>query len=543
MAGPVIGVRSVGSGARRDRGAAVMMVMVGAGLAAGIGLIAVLAAMRALGTEARVARQEVVDRLAVSAVEEAFGRLVLHSGGFEAVTDHPAHGPEGDAEPVAGPWVRVDDTGQLSGCHDARDPCYTLRSLTAVAGGDGAGGDPGGGDAGGDGPVTAAVIEATARQCRDASGDSCVWARRQLTVRERPFVQHVLWVGAADGATFVGSAALEPPVRDRVVGDIRVVSGGVMVCGSPELAVDSEEGTTFRIETGSATPVGLRDGCSDGAVVGTRVGGADELGLPQPDRDALETVAALGGRVIEADGTTVISFVDDGGVGRLAVDGSLEGFPANGVMFVDGDVEIAGGVPIGRALTVAATGRIEITGDVRVVRDDGDPGDRMIGLVSLGGNVEIPFAAGDAQGTRTIEALLMATACDDDGGGECSDAAGIVRATGDLDGCEAVPEPGEGPEEGESEEEHTGPAIPCVVAELSLFGAIVARELGPVADASTAGVVQRGFVKHYRHDPRLARMQPPYAVEQVRGRWLRVDSVAVAPLAPGLTGVPDGPEG
>jgi hypothetical protein len=29
-------------------------------------------------------------------------------------------------------------------------------------------------------------------------------------------------------------------------------------------------------------------------------------------------------------------------------------------------------------------------------------------------------------------------------------------------------------------------------------------------------------------------MQPPFAVEQVRGRWIRVDSVRTAPLGDGL---------
>jgi len=534
----------------RDAGSALLLTVVATLVASGVGLIAVLAVTRSVGTEARAARQQVVDALAGSGTEEAFGRVVLAAGDIEVLNTHPAMGPEpidGDDQQVLGPWVRFAATGQILACDDARDACFTLRSASDV--------DLGGGDE----PTAAApavvVIEATARQCRTETAESCVWARRQLTIRARPFVQHVLWVGDASAATFVGDGA---EVTDRVLGDIVVGSGSVVVCGAPQVAVDTsgDERVDFRVETAADPSVQVRDGCDtelSAATVGFEVAGADPLDPPNPDGDVLATLAGIGGLSVTQSGAepVAISFsdaVDTDGLVRtqVFVDGEPEELPATGLIRVDGDVSLGVSDPIRSSLTLVATGDIEITASLRVFVDEtSDRGERMIGLVSVGGNVTVAFADSDQQTDLVIEAVIVATGCVDDGQGGCSDDAGVFGATGTLEGCQAIIEAGDdeaGDDEAGDDEngeppappEPTIPEIPCVVAELEVFGAVVARELGPVADASSTGIIQRGFVKHYRYDPRLAWMQPPFAVEQVRGRWIRVDSVRTAPLGDGL---------
>jgi hypothetical protein len=473
---------------RRESGQAMMFAVVAIAIAAAIGLVAITAVGRSLSTEGRVRRQSIVDSLAISGSEEVFGRLAQSVNELSVVTAHPGYDTGSDVDSEV--WVRFAADGQIMDCTKASEACFTVR-LDAY-------------------PrdlslATSAVIQVTARQCRgdNANSSSCVFARRQTTLRKRLFTDYVLWVNSATNTKFVTGDVIAGPVRLNAAG------GLLKYCGAPVVGIDTaqEPDAQYRVETLGGAVITQTAGCTDPAdptMSTALIGGADAtLTLPVVSADDYEAIA--GGLTTAAtielgEGLSGTQYTINGGE-------TLFSLPLNGVIVVDGDLELSSTAPFSGSLTVVATGDITITSDLEL----DNPVTDMLGVVSTDGNINIEFTGT----SRTIKALLFAPSLEDETG---EDATGIVQAT-NVSGC--------------SEEEE-----PCITSTLNIYGAIVARELGAMADVNTeSGAILRGFSQLFSYDKRFARSQPPYALSQTRGVWMRLGMSTVSPLTPGVFGV------
>jgi hypothetical protein len=418
----------VQAGHGSDRGSAMLMAVVATAAAAGISLIAVTAITRSITNEDRMRRQHEVDQLAVSAAEEAFGRIARDREGLYEITGLTTEAAEPDnesnGEPVnepaviighlgygtdpdidTGPWVRFDEIGQVIPCgEDARLACYTIRLAAApdVA------------------LATSAVIDVTARQCKNADPEvsTCVRSRIQTTLRARAFVDHVIWV---DNDNRIGTDT------DQITGPVRI--------------------------------------------------GEDSLALPTPIASDLEGIAGL-----RLDASTISIGAETGAEITVTDSAGMrtEAVPVNGVIFIEGDLVIEQISAI-TSLTIAATGTVTISGDVQSTEP--------VTIISLNGDIQITTT--DLE-QRQITAVLLAT----------STGSGTVRAVVD----DTI---GEAPEE-----------LPT----LALNGAVIARTLGPFTFTDTIG-----YRLNWAFEDSLRRVQSPFGIYQVRGRWIRVDQVAVFP--------------
>jgi hypothetical protein len=225
--------------------------------------------------------------------------------------------------------------------------------------------------------------------------------------------------------------------------------------------------------------------------------------VPLSDSLALPVVSssdylALAGTTITSSVVSPAAIVVVGD--SLLVNGVSRARPTNGVLYIDGPATLRQTSNLVGTLTIVATGDIAITSDLQLNSQVDD----KLAIVSTAGNINIAFASE----SRIIEALLLAPSL--------TAGTGIVQAT-NISSC-------------------TGTT--CVQSALVVYGAIVARELGALALVATStGAIQRGFSKAFTYDTRLATSQPPYAVSQVRGRWMRLAMSTVAPLTPGVSGI------
>ena len=450
-------------------------------IAAAIGLVAITAVGRSLSTESRVRRQSTVDALAVSGSEEVFGRLAQSVDELSVVTAHPGYGTGSDVDTDV--WVRFSDDGQVVDCTKASEACFTVR-LDAnprdlrVA--------------------TSAIIQVTARQCRgdNSSTSSCVFARRQTTLRKRLFTDHVIWVNSATNAKFVSGDIIAGPVR------LNAADGLLAYCGAPEVGIDTAQviAAQYRVETLGSAVIAPAAGCTSAAVPTmstSLVGGADAMSLPVVSAAAYAAIA--GGMTAATTEAPAVIQLNGSGTG-YSMNGAVTSFPTNGVIVVDGPVLLSSTAEFSGNLTIVATGDITITSDLQLNSQIID----MLGVVSTGGNINIEYD----DSSRIIEALLLAPSL--------VSGTGIVQAT-NVSGCA-----------GDT----------CTRAALVIYGAIVARELGTMAEvATTTGAIQRGFSKAFSYDERFARAQPPFAISQTRGLWMRLGMSTVSPLTPGVSGV------
>lgn len=422
------GVITVEPSRGSDTGSAMLMAVVATVAAAGIGLIAVTAVTRSVTNEDRIRSQQVVDLLAVSAAEEVFGRIARDRDGLFEITGnltssptvaaHPGYGTDPDT--ATGPWVRFNDFGQVVACrpdgetegHDARLACFTIRL----------GASPGLATA------TTAIIDVTARQCRNADPlvSACVRARAQTTLRARSFADDLISVANAftpDAAdTISGSTTVSATLPSASAADVAGIAG-------------------LTLPTSSIT-------INPTLTVTTSAGG-----------DVTVTTAAL---------------------------------PVNGVIFVAGDLEI-GGINAVAPLTIAASGTVTISGNVESTG--------LVTIISTDGLIEIA-ATEDAE--RRIIAVLMATST--------SAGTGIIR-TAAIDPSLVTAD--------------------STTSALVLTGAVFARELGPFTSIITpegAGDVTVGYRLQWTFEEALRTEQSPFGILQVRGRWIRVDQVAVFPM-------------
>jgi hypothetical protein len=465
---------------RRESGQAMMFTVAAIAIAATIGLVAITAVGRSLSTEGRVRRQSVVDALAISGSEEVFGRLARSVNELSVITAHTGYGTGSDVDSVD--WVRFAADGQVMDCTEASEACFTVRldahprDLSLA---------------------TSAVIQVTARQCRgdDADSSSCVFARRQTTLRKRLFTDYVLWVNSATNTKFVTGDVIAGPVRLNA-------AGGLQYCGEPVVGIDTAPNpdTQYRVEFVGETVTTKAVGCTAPAVPNMStalVPGADAT-LTLPVVSAADYEAIAGGMTTAATielgkGVSGTEYTINGGE-------TLFSLPLNGVIVVNGDLELSSTAPFSGSLTVVATGDITITSDLVLSSRVSD----MLGVVSTGGNIDIEFTGT----SRTIDALLFAPSL--------AAETGIVQAT-NVSGC---------PEE------------TCITSTLNIFGAIVARELGAMADVNTeSGAIVKGFSQLFSYDKRFARSQPPYALSQIRGVWMRLGMSTVSPLTPGVFGI------
>ncbi len=462
-----------------DQGSIIAIVLVLGVILAGIGLVATLAVERTLRADSRAERQTDIDRLAASAGEEVFGRLAASSSSsLDAVTSHPGYGTGTDAD--TGPWVRFGIDGQVVNCtSDAREACFTVRlnpypSLAAAR---------------------SAILQVTARRCQAATvtTSACTRARQQITLRARDVAPGVLWVGTiADTAAFVNDEVLAGPVQ--------VNNDGVPACGTSTLgrtvADVGSGGSRYRLAVAGSTAVTTPASCTavtTPTVTSSVVDGADVLTLPGPSATDLAQIA--GRTVTQTSGGAAVT-VEVRGTRIKVNGGSPEDLPAHGLLWVDGDVTVtmADGMPLRGRLTIAASGDVSVESDLLLASTTDD----FLGVVSTGGNITVAFAGVP----RVIQALLVATA---------SSSKGKISATG-YEGC----------------------TVPPCTATLTVFGALVARQLGAFATSDTDGLITEGFTRTLEFDSRLAVQQPPYAVEAVRGVWMRLESAFTAPAAPGI---------
>ncbi len=405
------------SSPRNDQGSAMLMAVVATVAAAGIGLIAVTAITRSITNENRVKDQEVVDLLAVSGAEEAFGRIVRDRDGLFEITGnqiaavtvaaHPGFGTDPDT--AAGPWVRFNEYGQVVPCTspegepDARLPCFTIRL--------GASPDLE--------TATTAIIDVTARQCHQADplASTCVRSRVQTTLKARSFLEDLISVQNAftadAGATLSGTTRTGDVLPTPLAADFEGLAGLTLVSSSIRI------GDVFTVSSSAGV-----------------------------------TTAAL---------------------------------PVNGVIFVKGDLEIEE-ISALTPMTIAATGTVTISGNVLSTG--------LVTIISTDANIEI---ATTSEAELRIDAVLMATST--------SAGTGIIR-TGFI-----------------------SPPTSTTTSTLVLTGAVVARTLGPFTETFTADdeEVVLGYQLLWNFDEGLRRDQSPFGIVQVRGRWLRIDQVAVFP--------------
>jgi hypothetical protein len=304
----------------------------------------------------------------------------------------------------------------------------------------------------------------------------------------------VLWVNSATNTKFVTGDVIAGPVRLNAAG------GLLKYCGAPVVGIDTAPitDTQYRVETLGGAVITQTAGCTDPAVPDMSdelVGGADAT-LTLPVVSADDYAAIAGGMPAAAAATIVLN----GSGTAYTKNGVPTPFPLNGVIVVNGPLVLSSTAPFSGSLTVVATGDITITSDLEL----DNPVTDMLGVVSTDGNINIEFTGT----SRTIDALLFAPSL--------AAEKGIVQAT-NVSGC---------PEE------------TCITSTLNIFGAIVARELGAMADVNTeSGAIVKGFSQLFSYDKRFARSQPPYALSQTRGVWMRLGMSTVSPLTPGVFGV------
>ena len=489
---------------KRDRqsGQALMFTVVALGVTSAIGLVAVTTVVRSLADEARMQKQAVVERLAESASEEVFGRLAKSGASLSAITSHPGYSTGTDVGTASSVWVRYGTDGQVVTCTLGSQACFTVRlaahgfTTAGVATAD-------------IDMATSAVIQVTARQCREseitsasvvarsASGAdakaTCVYARRQTTIRSRLFSDHVIWVNTMANTKFATS--------DSIAGSIHLGTSNesFTYCGTPTIAKDTSvsPNVSYRIETLASTVVAVATSCtSTGSQVVSALTTASSDALALPVVSASD-YASIANATISTASISPAAIVLSGSNYTLN-GGSSTAIPSSGVLYVSGPATISQTSSLTGKLTIAASGDIEITSSLQLTSQVDD----MLSIVSTAGNINIGFSAA----SRTIEALLLAPSL--------TAGQGIIRTTAANLSSATTAYP------------------------LYLYGAIVARELGELGTITAAtGATTAGYSKSFTYDPRLATSQPPFSLSQVRGRWIRLATTTVSPFTPGISGI------
>ena len=492
------------SGIKRDRqsGQAMMFTVVALAVTSAIGLVAITAVISSLATEGKLQRQAVVERLAESASEEVFGRLAKSVSSLSAITSHPGYSTGSDVGTASSVWVRYGTDGQVVTCTTGTQACFTVRlAAHGFTTADIATADID--------MATNAVIQVTARQCRESitsaqvvarsasspdSKASCVYARRQTTIRSRLFSDHVVWVNTMANTKFATS--------DSIAGSIHLGTSNesFTYCGTPTIAKDTSVSTavSYRIETLASSAVAVATSCTSSSALNisdSKTASSDALALPVV---SASDYASIANATISTAAAIVLS-----GSNYTLNGGSSTAIPSSGVLYVSGTATISQTTSLTGKLTIAASGDIAITSSLQLTSQVDD----MLSIVSTAGNINISFSAA----SRIIEALLLAPSL--------TAGQGIVQTTSENLSSASTTYP------------------------LYLYGAIVARELGALGTitlgtgATTAGATTAGYSKSFTYDPRLATSQPPFALSQVRGRWIRLAATTVSPFTPGISGI------
>jgi hypothetical protein len=478
-----------------------MFTIVALAVTSAIGLVAITAVVRSLATEGKLQRQAVVERLAESASEEVFGRLAKSVSSLSAVTSHPGYLAGTDVGTASSVWVRYGTDGQVVTCTLGNQACFTVRlaahgfTTAGVATAD-------------IDMATSAVIQVTARQCRDtitsaqvvarsaSSADSkasCVYARRQTTIRSRLFSDHVVWVNTMASTKFATS--------DSIAGSIHLgtTNESFTYCGTPTIAKDTSvtPNVSYRIETLASTAVAVAGSCTttgSQVVSASTTVSSDALALPVV---SATDYASIANATISTAVTSPAAIVLSGSNYTLN-GGASTAIPSSGVLYVSGPATISQTTSLTGKLTIAASGDIAITSSLQLTSQVDD----MLSIVSTAGNINIGFSAA----SRTIEALLLAPSLTAGQGIVQTTAANLSSAT--------------------------------TTYPLYLYGAIVARELGALGTITAiTGATTAGYSKSFTYDSRLATSQPPFALSQVRGRWIRLAATTVSPFTPGISGI------
>ena len=479
-----------------------MFTVVALGVTSAIGLVAISAVVRSLANEGSLQRKAVVERLAESATEEVFGRLAKSTSSLSAVTSHPGYSTGTDVGTASSVWVRYGTDGQVVTCTLGSQACFTVRlaahgfTTAGVATAD-------------IDMATSAVIQVTARQCRESeissaqvvarsasspeSKASCVYARRQTTIRSRLFSDHVIWVNTMANTKFATS--------DSIAGSIHLGTSNesFTYCGTPTIAKDTSvsPNVSYRIETLASTAVAVAGSCtSTGSQVVSALTTASSDALALPVVSATD-YASIANATISTASISPAAIVLSGSNYTLN-GGASTAIPSSGVLYVSGPATIGQTTSLTGKLTIAASGDIAITSSLQLTSQVDD----MLSIVSTAGNINIGFSAA----SRTIEALLLAPSL--------TAGQGIVQTTSANLSSATTAYP------------------------LYLYGAIVARELGALGTVTAAtGATTAGYSKSFTYDPRLATSQPPFALSQVRGRWIRLATTTVSPFTPGISGI------
>lgn len=488
----------------------------------------VVVAFADVSSSSRAASRAQAAELATSALEEFYARLSYQEGFLEGLVSvtpsasHPAWGSTSGTEN----WARISQ-GAPQPCPDGyQDPCY--RVATSVQFSD-------------TGAPIGLLVDVTARAGCSGRLENCQVVRTQQRLRARQFFDYLFFtyrntlspslypgitqnqaeeiraacsVPAALRAdprcldvAYLGRGPARPESQDLIAGPVYTSDDWILVCGDPQFLDTVEVGGTGTAQGTvwkSASEPPRSDSCYSGGnprgsspvFLGpggdTRVN-TGRLEIPTVFTTVEEAQSLPGARVISppAGVTTLVFTTTLPGPTRMSVGGAaLEPLPQSGVIVVNGDVSVKGTVS-GR-LTVFATGKIEIDGDLSYAGGtDGNTTD-LTSLVAGGGiSILQPAAAGE---TRTVHALLMSLE------------AGVFTQGWDS-----------------SPPRWTATDVPPT---LKLYGAVASRFQGVFAgyDAGT-GAILNGYRKDFTFDDRPQRgiVTPPFLVSPTEASWLRLD--------------------
>lgn len=172
---------------------------------------------------------------------------------------------------------------------------------------------------------------------------------------------------------------------------------------------------------------------------------------------------------------------------KMIVNGVDKSYPANGVIYVDGDLEIKGDYP--RSLTVAVNGEVTISGDITANSKSWSDEQYANGSVLLGETDHV-FGITTNKNIKLNCNLTGATCEPRHITGVLSAPNGTIYNDGWNTGTNTGPNP----------------------ARFYLYGSMIAKNhpvLGAYSSTST-GKITKGWAKTLTYDSRLRDMQPPY---------------------------------
>ena len=268
--------------------------------------------------------------------------------------------------------------------------------------------------------------------------------------------------------------------------------GGFFYCGTPG-AYDSTKPPVFNNETPSAIPLPVAD-CVGSLPLGT---GAKDLFLPSQINNLGRSDVAQSQNIYKAlaGGTTLSPFniVGDTTIellpAGLKIGGADQPYPSNGVIFVNGNITSLKGT-YSRALTIAATGNITVTGNIELVGFNGESG---------------TLSDDDSRilGVTTSSDIILKCKSSADTTSPCDSPRHMVGVLSAPQGTIY---------NNLWDKDAPAPSNPALAPRFYLYGSLIAKDhpiFGSYTSVSNAQVTN-GWAKTLRFDKRLEFLQSPY---------------------------------